>query len=72
MREIFMYEKDIPEGCYCCDFRDPRYGICIASREEDDYMLCNQPQNMMIGKKPKGCPIHSVNSILGGVQDARH
>lgn len=41
MKEIFMYEKNIPNGGYCCDFRDHQYNHCIASKESDEYMSCN-------------------------------
>lgn len=63
MREIFMYEKDIPDGCYCCDFRDPKYNHCLASRDGDEYIRCKQSKNDMNGNKPKLCPIHSIESI---------
>ena len=69
MKEIFMYEKDIPNGCYCCDFRDHKYNHCIASREDDEYMNCSQPKAFMDGKKPKLCPIHSIKSITGDVNN---
>ena len=72
MKEIFMYEKDIPDGCYCCDFRDPKYNHCIASREGDEYMCCSQPKTEMNGKKPNLCPIHSIESIIEDIKDARY
>lgn len=69
MKEIFLHEKDIPDGCYCCDFRDHKYNHCIASRDGDEYISCNQPKLEMNGKKPKLCPIHSIESIIkiGGI-----
>ena len=64
MREIFLHERDIPNGCYCCDFRDYKYNHCIASREGDEYMSCNQPKQFLKGEKPSGCPIRSIESLL--------
>lgn len=64
--KIFLFEKDIPDGCYCCNFRDRKYNHCIASREGDEYMSCNQPKQFMKGKKPSGCPIKSIESLLTG------
>ena len=66
MREVFLHEKDIPNGCYCCDFRDYKYNHCLASRDGDEYMCCNQPKSEMNGKKPKLCPIHSIELIIRG------
>lgn len=66
MKEVFMYEKNIPNGCYCCDFRNHQYNHCVASREGDEYMSCNQPKQFMNGKKPSGCPIKSIESLLIG------
>ncbi len=66
MMEIFLFEKDIPIGCYCCDFRDREHNHCIASREGDEYMSCNQPKQFLNGKKPIGCPIKSIESLLIG------
>lgn len=64
--KIFLFEKDIPDGCHCCNFRDRKYNHCIASREGDEYMSCNQPKQFMNGKKPSGCPIKSIESLLIG------
>lgn len=64
MKEIFMYEKNIPDGCYCCDFRDPKYNHCLASRDGDEYMSCNQPKQFTNGKKPNGCPIKSIEKFI--------
>ena len=61
-----MYEKDIPNGCYCCDFRDFKYNHCLASRDGDEYMSCSQPKSKMNGKKPIECPIRSIESLLIG------
>ena len=66
MMEIFLFEKDIPIGCYCCDFRDHKHNHCIASREGDEYISCNQPKQFLIGKKPSRCPIKSIESLLIG------
>ena len=64
MKEIFLHEKDIPAGCCCCDFRDPKYNHCIASKDKDEYINCKQSKLDMNGNKPKSCPIHSIESII--------
>ena len=66
MKKVYMYEKDIPNGCYCCDFRDYKYNHCLASRNGDEYMSCSQPKSKMNGKKPIECPIRSIESLLIG------
>lgn len=59
MKEIFIHEKDMPNSCVACDFRNDT--ICMAKRIDDgEYMCCKQSKNYMNSGKPKACPLRLI------------
>lgn len=63
MKEVYLHNDEIPNGCYHCDFREN--GHCKAQEVGDgEYVRCHQSKNLMNGNKPKSCPIKSVEEFV--------